>query len=129
MVSHQFMTTVIINPGTGPVANATEENAIKNIKQFVKDCEEQSGCVGITWGRTPETDDSGRFGFTVKREDVTHEIEMPGLPLEQVRHLNDGQNIWHFPRLYVDGSSWVWKYAVLKRKENWIRDAEGVVES
>jgi hypothetical protein len=123
------MKTVIINPGTGPVANASEDNAIENIKQFAKDCEEQSGCVGITWERTPEADDGGRFGFIVKREDVTHEIEMPGLPLEKVRYLNDSQTIWHFPRLYVDGSSWVWKYAVLKRKEDWMRDAEGVVES
>jgi len=122
---------VIINPGTGPVANATEENAIENIKQFVKDCEEQSGMTGIQWDRLPVADEDGRFGFTLFLGKASHNIEMPGLPIEKVRYLGSehGQNIWHFPRLYVDGSSWVWCFAVLKRKENWIPNEDGVVES
>ena len=122
------MAIAIINPGSGPVLGADEENGIRNIVQFVKDCEDQSGITGIAWCRKPENDEDGRFGFLVYYEDVRHEVDMPGLPLENVRYLNETQNIWHFPRLYVDGSSWVWKFAVLKRKENWIPDEEGFVE-
>jgi hypothetical protein len=41
------------------------------------------------------------------------EVLMPGLLLSQVRYTGDGyQNIWDYPRLYVDGDSWVWKYAI-----------------
>jgi hypothetical protein len=33
--------------------------------------------------------------------------------LEKVRYLDsENQDIFNFPRLYVDGSSWVWKYAL-----------------
>lgn len=129
------MVAVFINPGSGPVADATEENAIENIKQFVKDCEAQSGVCGLKWKREPSNDENGRYGFRVwkrlgSRDKATHLIDMPGLPLEHVRYIDsDKQNIWHFPRLYVDGSSWVWKYAVLKRPENWKRNEEGYVES
>ena len=46
-------------------------------------------------------------------DERTIEIQMPGLPVDRVRFLDeDGQNIWDFPRLYVDDSSWVWKYAL-----------------
>jgi hypothetical protein len=38
---------------------------------------------------------------------------MPGLPVEQVRYMGEsGQNIWDFPRLYVDDSSWIWEFAL-----------------
>ncbi|MET9402659.1 hypothetical protein [Kitasatospora sp. NPDC002965] len=38
---------------------------------------------------------------------------MPGLSLDQVRWMNEpDQNIWNYPRLFVDGSSWVWWYAL-----------------
>lgn len=38
---------------------------------------------------------------------------MPGIALENVRYVGaDDQNIWDFPRLYVEGSSWVWEFGV-----------------
>jgi hypothetical protein len=41
------------------------------------------------------------------------EIQMPGLPVERVRYMGEtGQNIWDFPRLYVDDSSWIWQFAL-----------------
>lgn len=59
----------------------------------------------------PEAD--GRFTFALAFGDVSFEIEMPGVPVERVRYTGaDDQNIWDYPRLYVDGSSWVWRYAV-----------------
>lgn len=60
----------------------------------------------------PERD--GRFTYLIDfGPDLRFEIEMPGLPIEQVRWTgHEDGDIWDFPRLYVDGSSWVWKYAV-----------------
>lgn len=57
---------------------------------------------------------NGRFTFTLAfGEGLQFEIEMPGLPIEKVRWTGAAdQDIWDYPRLYVDGSSWVWKYAV-----------------
>lgn len=93
---------IIINPGTGPVANSNEANAEANILHFITDC----SCGSINFTRIPEHDyGEGRYAFLLWHEERCHEVQMPGLPLEQVRFMdNDGQNIWDFPRLYVDGS-------------------------
>ena len=41
-----------------------------------------------------------------------HTVDMPGLPLAKVRFTGaKSQDIWTFPRLYVDDSSWVWLYS------------------
>ncbi len=38
---------------------------------------------------------------------------MQGFPIEQVRFTDaEDQNIWDSSRLYIDGASWVWRYAV-----------------
>ncbi len=101
-------TGVIINPGSGPVQDASLENAKANIKAFVSDLG-----VAARVLRLPKQDDDGRFGFRVRYNDKRVDVDMPGIPLDQVRYVNkETQNIWHFPRLYVDGSSWVWIFAV-----------------
>lgn len=109
---------IIINPGTGPVEGATLDHAYENMRALLKDC----GRPEAKFRRDPETDvEGGRFPFLVtcppdgeehhKEWEVT--VDMPGIPLEEVRFLGKkDQNIWHFPRLYVDGSSWVWKFAI-----------------
>ena len=120
-------TTVIINPGTGPVANATEQAAYENVIALVKDALGESMALGPS-GDTARiardlslgegTDEGGRFSYVVTLGDRTCAIDMPGIALERVRYTGaDGQNIWHFPRLYVDGSSWVWMYAVEMLRE------------
>jgi hypothetical protein len=83
VMSDDEKVSIIINPGTWPVKDATFDNG-------------------------------GRFHFiAVDRYGKNRQIDMPGIPLEQVRYMKeDGQNIWDFPRLYVDGDSWVWYYAV-----------------
>lgn len=109
--------TIFINPGSGPVAEATEEQAELNMRQFVADLHER-GHANVVWGRKPDADynnddQDGRFCWTVGvngGEPV--EVQMPGLPLERVRWLGDAQDIWQFPRLYVDDSSWVWFFAL-----------------
>lgn len=106
--------TVFINPGSGPVAEATEEQAAAAMAVFVLDLSAQ-GLPVTGAARQPEADyGDGRYAFTLAMADGrTIEVQMPGLPVEQVRYLGeDGQNIWDFPRLYVDDSSWVWKFAL-----------------
>lgn len=112
---------VIVNPGTGPVRDASLTNAEINMATLIKDAG-VSDAISVHDARYDET---GRFFFDVNLDGRSVEVLMPGLPLERVRWLDEpGQNIWHFPRLYVGGSSWVWKYAVdmlqdhLTRKED-----------
>lgn len=101
---------IFINPGTEPVNNATKENARKNIQQFAVDL----NMPGIKIRRRKKADyGDGRFAFVLTNSLYKVEIQMPGLPLEKVRYINsETQNIWHFPRLYVDDSSWVWLFAL-----------------
>lgn len=104
------MGNIIINLGTGPVKNATEKNAIENIKHFILD----NRVEDVNWVRIPQMDyKEGRYAFVLWKENTCYEIQMPGLPLEQVRYMgSEDQNILDFPRLYVDGSSWIWEYAI-----------------
>lgn len=108
---------IVINPGTEPVAEATEEYAIENMRHFVTDCKQD----GLRFVRVPELDyGEGRFAFLLWRGERCHEIQMPGITLNAVRFTGDvGQSAWDFPRLYVDGSSWLWKFAVLDKDEEW----------
>lgn len=103
---------IIINPGAGPVDGATEGNAIENMRHLALDAELRE------FERTPKGDDEGRFSFdVVDKYGRKRSVDMPGLKLENVRWVDaKGQNIWNFPRLYVDGSSWVWKFAVSQLK-------------
>jgi len=101
----------IINPGTGPVDDATEALAVLAIKQFVLDAR------ALRFKRAASFDGDGRFGFRVFKLDArgverVYEVEMPGRPLDEVRFLGPPQNPWHFPRLYVNCSSWLWRYGV-----------------
>jgi len=95
----------VINPGSGVLEDANAMNATINMHVFVNDL--RMGDFRIF--RKPELDyGNGRFCFIVEG----CEIQMPGLPLSEVRWMDAEINIWKFPRLYVDGSSWVWKFAI-----------------
>lgn len=102
-------THVFFNPGTGAVPDATSEQAQPNMPQLLID----AGYPDATFLRCPDDDyGDGRYCFIVYRNERQCEVQMPGLPLENVRYLGrEDQNIWHFPRLYIDGASWVWLYA------------------
>ncbi|MFD1656967.1 hypothetical protein ACFSL4_01635 [Streptomyces caeni] len=105
---------VIINPGSGPVPEATEANATANTAVFVLDLGARGLAVADA-ARRPEADyGDGRYAFMLTMADGrTIEIQMPGLPVDQVRYVDsERQDIWDFPRLYVDGGSWVWKFAL-----------------
>jgi hypothetical protein len=97
----------IINPGTGPVEGATLAHAEANVARLIEDTGRP-----FEFRHTGEEYD-GRFTFELSLGDERREVDMPGLPLERVRFVNGAeQNIFDFPRLYVDGSSWVWCYGV-----------------
>ena len=101
--------TIIINPGSGPVVDADVARAGGNMTHFVTD-------LGDGWEfmRLPKEKDygEGRYAFLVMHENVCHEIQMPGIRLENVRYMSEEQNIWDYPRLYVDDDSWVWSFAL-----------------
>ena len=109
---------IVINPGSGPVSGADEKHAIENIEHYMADCKLKN----IKWLRFPNKDEDGRFCFMLYEDDwdrgMHHWIDMPGLPLDKVRYMQEeGQNIWNFPRLYLDGSSWVWCFGMLEQED------------
>lgn len=127
------MATVIINPGTGPVHQACETDAMSNMVKFRDDVAERIGCkpeeIGIERLKNERSGiGTGRFSFTLTRGKHRSMVDMPGLLTKHVRWMNlPEQNIWDFPRLYVDGSSWVWFFAIgfsARDLEPALRDAE-----
>jgi len=106
---------IFINPGTGPIEDTSEKHARENIEHFLTDCK----TTGLHFVRIPERDyGEGRYAFLVWKDRICHEIQMPGLPLARVRFMSEeGQSAWDFPRLYVDGSSWLWELALLSEKD------------
>ena len=94
------MNVAIINPGTGAVAGAYLRVAWKNIRMFRRDV-----CPRAAIVRQPGYDSDGRYGFDLVLGGKVCRIKMPGLAWV------DDPNIWNFPRLYVDGSSWAWSFA------------------
>lgn len=108
------MSGIMINPGAGAVEIGSWDQAYENIKQFITDCEVPLHIVSAEF-----TPDDGRYLFCLAADNFEYrtEIEMPGLPLENVRYMSEGeQNPFDFPRLYVDGSSWLWKFALVTKE-------------
>lgn len=102
------MTFIAINPGSGVVESGSIEQSEINIKAFIDDL-----LVENVQYEFIKIEENGRHSYRIFSDEISHEIDMPAIPLEEVRYLGvDGQNIWHYPRLYVDGSSLVWKYAL-----------------
>lgn len=108
------MASIAINPGSGPVSSATETNATANMGVFTDDLRAMNLDVDTFTRRAASDYGEGRYAYSVAFADGRSvEVQMPGLPVEHVRFLSEpGQNIWHFPRLYVDDSSWVWQWAL-----------------
>ena len=112
--------TVIINPGTGPIPDATLTQAFLCAEQLVADIADkevrpsaQPFVSGAKYSRAPFRDADGRYGFTFRAGDFSAVVDIPGIPVDRVRYLKlDGQNIWNYPRLYINESSFVWYYVV-----------------
>lgn len=106
--------SIHINPGTGPIGSPTSTtDSWINMVELVRDAGvidklDMPRAIVQTSDGIPE---GGRVTYEVKLGERVCEVEMPALPLTLVRHVPGETNIWDFPRLYVDGSSWVWPYA------------------
>jgi len=106
------MSIFIINPGSGPVRGATHDNAAENITEFTIDLGRRFGYRNFQVTDLGREED-GRWSFEVTADGRKHDVDMPGLPLRQVNYGADpADDIWDFPRLYVDGCSWVWTFAL-----------------
>lgn len=108
------MTNIIINPGTEPVEDATLENAERAMSAFVRELNEATGLT-LTYERHGvggNEDHGGRFAFTLYDEwDPTIaaiRIDMPGCDPA----ITMSSTPWVSPRMYVDGDSWLWTFAV-----------------
>jgi hypothetical protein len=111
----------IINPGTEPVRRSSVDEAVANMPQLLADC----GVPDLRFERT-KGDHDGRYCFTVTDPAGNEaDVDMPGVPLADARYCNlAGENIWDFPRLYVNGSSWVWYYAVSQLRVTFMGEDE-----
>lgn len=101
---------IIFNPGSGPVEGATREDADANILAFIADLAgagvDASLAPYIERGAAAARDD-GRWPYVLDVGGRTFDVEMPGAPLADVR-----SPFGTPPRLYIDGSSWYWAYAL-----------------
>lgn len=132
----------VVNPGAGPVnADTYPDKAAENMELLLADVRAAAPGRTVTFeplfdadGRNLDVRDEdyrmlmggdaavdkgyeaghdGRYPFAVTVDGTRHVVEMPGLPADEVTFRGDpGQNAWDYPRLYVNGSSWLWKYAV-----------------
>lgn len=105
--------TIFINPGSGPVEDATYENAVTAIEQFCIDLAAAHGTPGedVEWvALDRQGDGDGRFPFSVSVpwRSAALLVDMPGCDPE----LTQRGEPWVSPRLYVNGSSWLWGFAV-----------------
>lgn len=114
------MTFVAINPGAGPIPAGRVENARKNIRAFVADLNFKDPDVEIRENKDGSVtlEDDGRYTFLLVRGARETTVSIPAYPLAKVRILEgDGQNAWDFPRLYVDGNSWLWCFALNQARD------------
>ena len=102
-----------VDPGTGDVPGADSENAVHNMEAFAREVAARHNDSHLAISGRVDRED-GRSAFELCGPVIgRHLIDMPGLPLDQVRFVEDeGQDIWKYPRLFVDGKPWLWKYAV-----------------
>lgn len=102
------MTMIIINPGTEAIPQTTFENAYESAKALMHDCG-FSREDGYKISRDAKRDSNGWYGFIVTK-DGKHplDVDIPGCDPERTQK---GEP-WVSPRLYVDGSSWLWGYAL-----------------
>ena len=100
----------VINAATGPVPGAAEDNAVANMAVLCDDLRARGLDVETFIRRRGSDTGDGRYAFDLIVNGTSREILMPGLPAERVRWLEGSPR--GFPRLYVDGSSWLWGIAL-----------------
>lgn len=94
---------VIINPGAGPVKAGAPMDALASVVELFREAAVQ--IARITY-RGVASDGRHRFAVTAKRGRKV-EIDMPAWHAEELR-----TGTLNTPRIYVDGNSWLWRFAV-----------------
>lgn len=118
---------LIINPGSGPVANSCFDEACKNMEVLKSDIAERITSHPVKFAAPGKSSFDGRYQFFLNVGDLAFEIGMPGIPIDRVRYLASTQeSCWNFPRLYVNGSSWLWRYAIDVIVGHWTDAMEGI---
>jgi len=96
---------IYINPGTEKQTKHNEKNAIQTAKQIAKDL----GLTDKNWKRDKSRDDKdGWYGFIFNGKGGKISVDIPGINSKRVCKSEP----WYSPRLYVDGSSWLYGYAL-----------------
>lgn len=80
--------------------------ASKNMRALLKD----AGAPEATISRDSDWDNGDYRAYVVRLRGHEVVVDMPDLPLDRVRYAKS-QSIIGFPRLYIEGSSWLWEYA------------------
>jgi hypothetical protein len=100
------------NPWHSVDGGGNEPTATTNMHAFVTETVPGASVVRCAERDYDASYGDGRFAFLVRHNGRQCEIQMPGLPLDCVRFLGaEWQSAWGFPRLYVDGNSWLWCFA------------------
>jgi hypothetical protein len=98
---------VAINPGTGPINLPYRRTwAVRNIDLLRQDLRLPK--VEISSGISCR---DGRWSFRLKHGSRSCVVHMPGCGEKHVRFFGNLPDMWT-PRLYVDGDSWLWPFAV-----------------
>ena len=107
---------VLINPGSGALPTATEETAAANVEAFIADvCKCWHYVLVGSRRRRGKDYGDGRYAWElefVRPNGLPHtcEVQMFGVPLDYAEGFDP--LTCPEPRLYVDGSSWTWGFAV-----------------
>jgi hypothetical protein len=102
---------MVVNPGTQAMSETSPKLAKAGIAQFVEDLHPAK--IKIKVKRDKKSDNDGWYGFTLKSKHAKISVLMPGLPLEYMRGTKkDTTASWAFQRLYVEGNSWYWNFAL-----------------
>src|SRR4029077_1378382 len=105
------MNLVLSNLNKVPVTgDVCRDHAIANIAVFIEELYMKDPPVAVTM-RARKHDGTGRYQFNLHRGICTVKVDMPGLPLDEVRCTKDFMPSG-CPRLYVDGNSWWWCFAL-----------------
>lgn len=112
---------ILISPGSGPLNVHNRRHAEENVAAFV----EELRLDGVEWSLGELDKFSGRYVFTLRYCGRVLEGLMPGLPGAEVRFYNrPDQDIFSFPRLFLQGSSWCWIWAVQLAREEFVEAAK-----
>lgn len=96
---------IVINPGTEPITGASRKNALKAAEYFMEDL----GYKGFSFKLIEEHgNEQGWFDFKFKKNDFSLTVSFPGSDPEITRLGKP----WESPRIYVEGSSWLWGYGL-----------------